>query len=60
MYRNIQKPTGPRTIILTGAQIVLNFLVIRMEWLNTIHMLPADMLTESMHCSIRENHMIFL
>ena len=50
---------GSRIIIPTGAQTILNFLIIRMERLNTINGLPADMQTGLMHCKIGENPAIF-
>ena len=53
---------GLETIIATGAQTVPNFLItecIRMEQWSTIHNLPADVETETMHCNIIKNHMIF-
>ena len=49
---------GPETIIATGAQTVLNFLIIRTERWSTIHRLPADVQTGVMHCNIGENHMM--
>ena len=48
----------PETIIATGAQTVLNLLIIRTERRSTIHRLPADMQTGVMHCNISENHTV--
>ena len=54
----VQKPMGPRIIIATGAQTILNFLIMRMEWWSTIHRLPDDMRMGTMRCNISENHTI--
>ena len=54
----VQKPMGPRTIISTGAQTVLNFLIMQIEWWSTIHRLPDDMQMGMMRCNISENHTI--
>ena len=49
---------GLKTIIPTGTQYVLNFLIVRMEQWNTIHRLPTDVRIGSMRCYVGENYII--
>ena len=56
MCRN---PIGPKAIIARGAQPVPNFIIIRTQQWSTIHRLPADVRTETMRCSVSDNHTIF-
>ena len=56
---NVHKPMGPKILIAMGAQMVLNFLIIRMECWSKSHCYVLTVWMETMHRNIGENHMIF-